>query len=199
MSYCRIKPKTVRSTLLVTLVLALIAMVHPVQSMAQEIAPAKIAVLEMRVVERDAKVWIDLRTKFKKANDDVLAGLRKSQASLEEEGKALQQQQTILSSEAFNEKRTAFDAKVQELNKQAQERRQALEKALIEGRNEIVKAIREVVVKLAEEKGLNLIMDRSNNDPTIVLALPEIEITKLVIERLDKKIQSVAFSVAPPQ
>lgn len=168
-------------------------------AMAQDVAPAKIGVIEMQKVEANAIAWKDLRGKYEGAKEKVLQELSSIQSGLEEEGKALQQQQAILAPDAFETKRAEFEQRLREENQRAVERRQALDQAWINGRKQIVEAIRNIVLEISEEKGLNLILDQSNSDPTIVLAGSEIKITDAVIQRLDQKIQSVSFSVAPVQ
>jgi Skp family chaperone for outer membrane proteins len=166
-------------------------------SYAQDVAAPKIAVLDVPEIERRSLVWQDLRVKFKKANEATLNELRQMQAGLEEDGKALQQQQAILSAEAFAAKRKEFEERLQQSNKKAAARKQAMEKALAEAKGKIVGYYREIVGEIATTNGINLILDRSVGDPTVVLATEDIEITDIVIERLDKKVQTVDFTVPP--
>ena len=173
--------------------------VTPVISYAQDVAAPKIAVLDVPEIERRALVWQDLRAKFKQANEATLTELRQMQASLEEDGKALQQQQAILSADAFAAKRKEFEERLQQSNKKAAERKQAMEKALAEAKGQIVTYYREIVGEIATSNGINLILDRSVGDPTIVLATDDIEITDIVIERLDKRVQTIDFTVPPAQ
>ena len=173
--------------------------VTPVISYAQDVAAPKIAVLDVPEIERRALVWQDLRAKFKQANEATLTELRQMQASLEEDGKALQQQQAILSADAFAAKRKEFEERLQQSNKKAAERKQAMEKALAEAKGQIVTYYREIVGEIATSNGINLILDRSLGDPTIVLATDDIEITDIVIERLDKRVQTIEFTVPPAQ
>ncbi len=173
--------------------------VTPVISYAQDVAAPKIAVLDVPEIERRALVWQDLRAKFKQANEATLTELRQMQASLEEDGKALQQQQAILSADAFAAKRKEFEERLQQSNKKAAERKQAMEKALAEAKGQIVTYYREIVGEIATTNGINLILDRSLGDPTIVLATDDIEITDIVIERLDKRVQTIEFTVPPAQ
>lgn len=173
--------------------------VTPVISHAQDVAAPKIAVLDVPEIERRALVWQDLRAKFKQANEATLTELRQMQASLEEDGKALQQQQAILSADAFAAKRKEFEERLQQSNKKAAERKQAMEKALAEAKGQIVTYYREIVGEIATSNGINLILDRSLGDPTIVLATDDIEITDIVIERLDKRVQTIEFTVPPAQ
>lgn len=171
----------------------------PTTTYAQNVAAPKIAVLDVPEIERRALVWQDLRVKFKKANEATLAELRQMQASLEEDGKALQQQQAILSADAFAAKRKEFEERLQQSNKKAAERKQAMEKALAQAKGQIVTYYREIVGEIASTNGINLILDRSLGDPTIVLATDDIEITDVVIERLDKRVQTIEFTVPPAQ
>ena len=166
---------------------------------AQTVQPVKLAVLDAPRIEQEAVVWQDLRDKFKSANDAVLGELREIQNQLQKEGQDLQQQQAILSSEAFNQRRLEYEAKVQQSNQLAQTRRQDLEKALVQARQQIFKHFRTIVVEISEEQGLNLILDRSSGDATIVFASSEIEITEEIIRRLDQRISTVEFKLAPSQ
>ncbi|MDF1748631.1 MAG: OmpH family outer membrane protein [Alphaproteobacteria bacterium] len=166
-------------------------------SYAQDVAAPKIAVLDVPEIERRALVWQDLRVKFKAANEVILNELRQMQASLEEEGKSLQQQQAILSADAFAAKRKEFEERLQLSNKKAAERKQAMEKTLAEAKGKIVGYYREIVGEIATKNGINLILDRSVGDPTVVLATEDIEITDVVIERLDKRVQTIDFTVPP--
>lgn len=181
------------------LIAALPALFHSGPASAQEIGAARIAVLEMRGVEANALAWKDLREKFQAANQRILGELRGIQEDLSEEGQALQQQQAILSPEAFEEQRQAFEQRLQSVNQDAAERRQAIEKALADARKQILAEFNQVLVEIANEENLQLILDRSNADPTIVLTSPDIDITERVVQRLDQRITSVDFSVPPPQ
>ncbi len=111
----------------------------------------------------------------------------------------MQQQQAILSADAFAAKRKEFEERLQQSNKKAAERKQAMEKALAEAKGQIVTYYREIVGEIATSNGINLILDRSLGDPTIVLATDDIEITDIVIERLDKRVQTIEFTVPPAQ
>lgn len=169
----------------------------PATALAQTVPEAKIAVLDIQKVEKTALVWMDLQKKFRAENDAMLENLRKIQAELEAEGKDLSQQQAILAPEVFATKRAEFEEKIRHTNQVAARNKQVLEQALVEARDHIVQKVREIVVTLSDEQGLNLILDRAVGDPTIILARPELEITNEVIKRLDATLQTVNFTVTP--
>lgn len=179
--------------------LALISVAFLPNAQAQTVAPAKIAVIKMQTLERDALAWKDLRAKFQAENEKVVDELRAAQATFESEREALVQQQTILAPDAFSVKREEFEARFRNMSQQAALRKQALEQALLQSRSEIITVIREIVVGIADEQGLNLILDASSADPTIILSRPEVEITEAVLQKLDQRLSAVSFSVVPAQ
>lgn len=172
-----------------------VASMMSANAVAQDIPPVKIAIVEMQRIQNEASAWKDLSQKLKAAQEKVLQDLQPQQSALEEEAKALQQQQAILAPEAFETKVAEFEQKRREMVQTSNERRQAVERALVEAKNRIIKEIRDILVGITEEKGYNLILDQSNADPTIVVASPEINITETVIKRLDQKLPTVEFSV----
>lgn len=172
-----------------------VASMMSVNAAAQDIPPVKVAIVEMQRIQNEASAWKDLSQKLKAAQEKVLQDLQPQQSALEEEAKALQQQQAILAPEAFETKVAEFEQKRREMVQTSNERRQAVERALVEAKNRIIKEIRDILVGITEEKGYNLILDQSNADPTIVVASPEINITETVIKRLDQKLPTVEFSV----
>ncbi|MDW3207623.1 MAG: OmpH family outer membrane protein [Alphaproteobacteria bacterium] len=172
-----------------------VASMMSVNAAAQDIPPVKVAIVEMQRIQNEASAWKDLSQKLKAAQEKVLQDLQPQQSALEEEAKALQQQQAILAPEAFETKVAEFEQKRREMVQTSNERRQAVERALVEAKNRIIKEIRDILLGITEEKGYNLILDQSNADPTIVVASPEINITETVIKRLDQKLPTVEFSV----
>ncbi|MEQ8441699.1 MAG: OmpH family outer membrane protein [Alphaproteobacteria bacterium] len=187
-----------RLSRIATLILPVLvmALTPAVNAAAQSPEAPRIAVMEMGRIEREALAYQDLGGKFRQANEALLNELRAIQSSLEAESQELASQQAILAPEAFEQKRLEFEERVQQSNEQATARRQALEAALVESRNSIISVLREVMEEVANEYDLNLILDRSNSDPTVLFTAPEIEITGQILSRLDARIQTVEFNVA---
>ncbi|MCR9221902.1 MAG: OmpH family outer membrane protein [Alphaproteobacteria bacterium] len=179
--------------LLAALTLGLAIAPVALPAVAQELPAAKIAVIDVSRVERESVAWQSLRKQF----EDLLAGyqqeLRDRQGALETEGRDLEQQRSILSTEAFQEKKRAFDQKVAELQRTAQERKQAMDRAYASARGQIREALRDVVLEIARERELNLILSNSPQERTVVMAHDDLSISDEALDRLNQKIDSVAL------
>lgn len=158
---------------------------------AQDIPDTRIAVIDVQRVERESIAWQSLREQFEALLSGYQSELRERQSALEQEGQQLEQQRSILSQEAFNEKKQSFDRRVAELQRTAQERKQALDKAYAAARGQIRDALREVVLEIARERGLNLIFSNSPQERTVVMAHDELSISEAALERLNDSIKSV--------
>ena len=161
---------------------------------AQDVEPLHAAVVDSTRIQAEALVWKDLRVKFKAENDRMVEELRKTQAALEEEGRALSEQQSILAPEAFAAKRDEFEAKLRQQNQVMGQRKQILESALNEAQRRISEQMQQIVVEIADEMNLNLVLDGARNKSAIVFARQDIDITEDIIKRLDERLQQVNFT-----
>ena len=161
---------------------------------AQDVKPLHAAVVDSTRIQAEALVWKDLRVKFKAENDRMVEELRKTQAALEEEGRALSEQQSILAPEAFAAKRDEFEAKLRQQNQVMGQRKQILESALNEAQRRISEQMQQIVVEIADEMNLNLVLDGARNKSAIVFARQDIDITEDIIKRLDERLQQVNFT-----
>lgn len=190
---CRLMFRTIRNTTVASLALGVLCFTAP-QSFAQDIEPLHAAVVDSTRIQAEALVWKDLRVKFKAENDKMVEELRKTQAALEEEGRALAEQQSILAPDAFASKREEFEAKLRQQNQVMGQRKQILESALNEAQRRISEQMQEIVVQIADEKDLNLVLDAARNKSAIVYAREDIDITEEIINRLDERLQKVNFT-----
>lgn len=158
---------------------------------AQDLPPAKIAVLDVQRVERESVAWQSLRQQFEELLSGYQSELRERQGALEQEGRDLEQQRSILSQDAFQQKKQEFDRRVGELQRTAQERKQALDKAYAAARGQIREALRQVVLDIARERDLNLIFSNSPQERSVVMAHDELSISEEALERLNEQITTV--------
>lgn len=168
-----------------------VAMLWSGGAVAQDLPPAKIAVLDVQRVERESVAWQSLRQQFEELLSGYQSELREKQGALEQEGRDLEQQRSILSQDAFQQKKQEFDRRVGELQRTAQERKQALDKAYAAARGQIREALRQVVLDIARERDLNLIFSNSPQERSVVMAHDELSISDEALERLNKQITSV--------
>lgn len=159
----------------------------------------KIAVVEMQAIQQRALAWQDLNAKLRAAQQSVVAEFQPRQQELEAEALELQQQQAILSQEAFQAKLTDFEARRRVLFEESNARQLQVQEAFANASKEIISKIREVIVEITRERGYQLILDQSASDPTIISASSDIMITDEVVKRLDAALPSSQFVLQPPQ
>ncbi len=175
---------------------ALSASVAAPAVMAQDkLPPAVAVVVDYARILRDAKAAKAIRTQIdarRKVYQDQIA---KEEKRLFDADKELAKQRSVLSAEAFAEKRKAFEQDVGGVQRMAQERRRQLDQvaavALAEVRNNLV----EVVGTLSDQRGFNLVLPSS----AVLLFSPKIDLTDEVMAQLDKKLPTVKVPDRAPE
>jgi outer membrane protein len=98
----------------------------------------------------------------------------------------------VLSPEAFEQRRQAFQAKVVDLQKRIQERSQSLEKMLNGVREQVTVQVIEILKGLATERGFNMVLDRAQVQ---IFIGDSIDITPEVLKRLDQRLPTVKVNL----
>lgn len=166
---------------------------------AQSVADPKIATLDMLRVERDALAFQDLLAKYNAANAAFDESARSSDGQLRAEAQELQQQRAVLSSEAFNQRVAEFKERERQLNEEFSSRKTSIERARLAAAEQVKSVMRQILVSLSSEYGVNLVLNSSNLNQglgsVIMLSSDEIDITGQVVEALNAQIQSVTFQL----
>ena len=154
-------------------------------SMAQDQLPAAVAVVvDYARILRDAKAAKAIRDQIdarRKVYQDQIA---KEEKRLFDADKELAKQRSVLSPEAFAEKRKAFEQDVAEVQRMAQERRRQLDQVAAVALGEVRNSLVEVVGALQDQRGFNLVLPSS----AVLLFSPQIDLTEEVLAQLDKKL-----------
>lgn len=119
---------------------------------------------------------------------EELAGLenklRKSQEKILKETKDSPTEEKVKA-------RKGFEKELVEANKQAQEKRKALEEAVNNATQELRQKILEIVAKMATEEGYDLVLSRQD----VVIVGQKYDITDQVMERLNSELQEIELEV----
>jgi outer membrane protein len=103
----------------------------------------------------------------------------------------LERQHTVLSQTAFDTKAKALQLHYQELNRDVQAKRQAMQNTYNEAMVKVEKAALEIVGQLAKERGANLVVLKQ----AVVYSPDSTDITAEVLARLDKNLTSVPIVI----
>ena len=119
---------------------------------------------------------------------------RASEGKLRTANNSLLQERAILSPEAFAQRQQDFRKQVEALQRDMQVVNRLLDRALADGVQKIRLQARQITKELAEEKKLDLVL----SDAAITYALPRLDLTDMVLSRLDKRLPMVKVALPPP-
>lgn len=174
---------------------ALVVSALPGLALAQaggKVPPAIIAVIDSQRVNREAAALKNARQQLEQFRFNFQSEIAKEEEKLRAEEQEIARQRSVLSPEAFEQRRQAFQAKVVELQKRIQERSQSLEKMLNGVREQVTVQVIEILKGLATERGFNMVLDRAQVQ---IFIGESIDITPEVLKRLDQRLPTVKVNL----
>ena len=145
--------------------------------------------VDPQTVVQQSKAGLGIRQqhdKYLQGYENEVQNTRKELSDTEAE---LTKQKTIMPFVEWQKKAQAFDQRLSAFNQKYNKINQAVEKSYIAAMNELGKSITQVTSETASDVGANLVLPKQQ----VVLHDPRMDITKLVIERMDVKFPSIAF------
>jgi outer membrane protein len=113
---------------------------------------------------------------------------------LRHERDALQRQQATLSPQALNQKGRDFQQKVNDLDRDVQAKRQALEYSNEEALKKIQQVMLRIITDIAKKRKANLVLQRSE----LVLFDQSFDVTDEVLQKLDDALPTLTVSFVTP-
>ena len=154
---------------------------------------SKIAVLDVVKLLKESKAAISYKDQLnavaKKYTDDD----QKKQKEIQKQEEELLRQKATLTPEAFSDRKNTFEKKVIEFNKNSQSKRKALAKAEKEAVNQIEDEVEKIVQKIIDTENITAVFRKS----ALILGNTSIDITKKVVDELNKNLSNVKVNVAP--
>jgi outer membrane protein len=167
------------------------AAAQPAERPARPLPPkgTQIVVVDIAMVVRDSAAARAMRSQAERQQIAMRAEEEKVEKDLRAAEQELVQQRTILAPEAFNQRRRDFERRVNEAQQGAQAKRRDFEEALGGVQRRIEAAMTEIVLEVAKDNDYKIVMPRA----TVVASHDAVDITDDVIQRLNKKLPSVAI------
>jgi Skp family chaperone for outer membrane proteins len=169
------------------ILLAMLGTVAP--AYAQDTGTLGIVVIDTQSIYREALAVKGLQSLIDKQRSAYQEELRKQEETLRAADQELARQRTVLSPEAFAQKRRDLEEQVATLQREIQSRRRALEKLFGEGMKQVQTALVVIAREIAEARKADFVIDKS----AVALVRPELEITQEVLKRLDQKLPKVTL------
>lgn len=167
------------------------------QTMAQNASKAPvIGLINYSSILQNSKAGKSVNEQFVKQRETYLAEIRKVQAELEQGGKELEQQQSVLAQEVFENKVKEFRRKQSQAKQTENSYRRALDQMRAKGIRVIEEELDKILQTIAEERGIDIVMKAGTPNSIILKARKELFITDDVIKALDEKLPKV--TIPPP-
>jgi len=162
-------------------------------AVAQDMAAPVLAIIDVQKVLRESVAVKALTASIEEQRDKYQQELRQKEETLRGADQELAKQRTILSAEAYAEKRRELEQQVGTLQRQVQERKKELDQLFGQGMSQAQNELANVAKEIAEERGIDLILSRA----TVVIVKPKFDISNEALTRLNARLKSVA--VPKPQ
>jgi Skp family chaperone for outer membrane proteins len=153
-------------------------------SRAQESGNSKkIGVIDMRRILDESQAAQHIQKQVERERETLKQEFGNLEQQLKRQKQKLIQEQGQLSQQAFQKKRAQFQRKLEETRTQARTKRQKLKQAINKAMNVLRENVKEVVAKLGESGGYDLIISRQG----AIYAADKHDITDMVLKRLNGK------------
>ncbi len=165
-------------------------------AVAQDVQPARIAILDIRKVIRESLVAADIRSQITRQEKVYLSELAAEEQALRTTSEELERQRAILSSEVYAQKEELLNSGIAALQRGAQSRKRDLDRARVDAFKEVERSLSGIISELAKERKLNLVLTRVNKLSVVLYADDALNITEEVMKRLDQRLPSVKVPLA---
>ena len=157
---------------------------------AQEPNSPVFAIIDIQRVLRESTAVKSLSRDIEERKGRYQGELRKKEETLRKADRELTRQRSILSAEAYAQKRGELERKVATLQRAARKRKRGLDQLFARGMSKVQNELAEIAKEIAEERGLDLILSKA----TVVIVKPEFEITKEAMNRLNTRLPEVPLA-----
>ena len=116
--------------------------------------------------------------------------IKEKEKTIQEEEKKVIQQKKIIKPEEYKNKVKELRTKVSNLQKERNKLLETVSKQRANARNELLKNLNPIIEEYMKEKKIRMVIERKS----LLLADQNLDITKDIIERLNKKLKSIKLN-----
>ena len=153
---------------------------------AQELK--SVAVVDLKVILQSSKAGASIKQQMNKKQDEYKKDLESQQKKLSDAKDALARDRSVLSPDAYAEKRKAFEGDLGKLQANMRGKKNSLDKAFSTAMETLQTQTMSVISGIAKEKNYTLVLPRSS---VLVMTDSNMDITQDVLSALDEKLTSI--------
>lgn len=165
-----------------------VALAAPGVVQAQQKMPTPvIGIIDVQRILEDSAAAKSIRPQMEKLRDDYEKDVKKRENDLRAAEQDLARQRTVLSPEAFNDRRKAFEKQAADAQRAVQTYKRRVDVAFANAMGEVRNALLKIAADMAKERQINVLLPKS----FVVLSTKEFDITDEALGRLNKQLASV--------
>lgn len=153
-----------------------------------------VMVVDVQSLLQNSKAAKMVRDQIEAKRAEYAKEISRQEEALRQERDSLQKQQASLSPEQLNTKGREFQAKVNELDRDVQAKRQALERSNADALQKIQEVMVKIITEIAKDRKANLVFQRSE----LVLFDQGFDVTDQVLTKLDEQMPTLAVNFVAP-
>jgi outer membrane protein len=153
-----------------------------------------IMVVDVQSLLQNAKAAKMVRQQIEAKRADYAKEISHQEEILRQERDALQRQQGSLTPEQLNAKGREFQAKVNDLDRDVQAKRQALERSNADALQKIQEVMVKIITDIAKDRKANLVFQRTD----LVLFDQGFDVTDQVLQKLDEQMPTLNVTFVAP-
>src|SRR6516165_2056816 len=156
--------------------------------------PLTVLVVDVQALLQNSKAAKMVRDQIEQKRGEYTKEISHQEETLRAERDALQRQQASLSPETLNQKGRDFQQKVNDLERNVQGKRQALEKSNGEALSKIQEEMLKIIADIAKQRKVNLVFQRAD----LVLFDQSFDVTDEVLQKLDEQMPALTVNFVAP-
>jgi len=153
-----------------------------------------IMVVDVQALLQNSKAAKMVRQQIEGKRAEYAKDISHQEEALRQERDALQRQQSSLTAEQLNAKGREFQTKVNDLDRDVQAKRQALERSNADALQKIQEVMVKIITDIAKDRKANLVFQRTD----LVLFDQGFDVTDQVLQKLDEQMPTMNVTFVAP-
>jgi Skp family chaperone for outer membrane proteins len=154
---------------------------------------ARILIIDLRRAIAGSKVGQSIQGQVNDLKSQAQSTLNGEAEGLKRERAALEQQAAILAADVKARKLKDFQLRAMAFEKKVQERGGLIQGGMLKANQQVEEALGPILQGIMQERQASVLLDRS----AVLLAPNAIDVTGVVVQRLDLKLPSIKVELAP--
>ena len=147
----------------------------------------RIAVIDMQKIMSESKAVQSIQKQIDGQREQYQSDLQRRERELREANEALARERSVLSQDAFRQKRRRLEEQVTELQREIQRSKRQLDRNYSQAMRQVQNQLVQIVRDLATKQDIDMVLGKA----TVVIVRPRLDLTDRALKRLNAELSSV--------